>query len=52
MASGSGVASEPLQEDTDSMISMTEKAAGKVNEIADAEGLQGQGLRLRRDRRS
>jgi iron-sulfur cluster insertion protein len=29
------------------MISMTEKAAGKVHEIAEAEGLQGQGLRLR-----
>ncbi|MEZ4375031.1 MAG: iron-sulfur cluster insertion protein ErpA [Polyangiaceae bacterium] len=29
------------------MISITELAAGKVREIADAEGLQGQGLRLR-----
>src|SRR3979409_283886 len=29
------------------MISMTEKAAEKFREIADAEGLQGQGLRLR-----
>jgi iron-sulfur cluster insertion protein len=29
------------------MIAMTEKAAGKVHEIAEAEGLQGQGLRLR-----
>ena len=29
------------------MITITEKAAGKVKEIADAESLQGQGLRLR-----
>src|SRR4051795_4783713 len=29
------------------MITITEKAAGKVKEIADAEALQGQGLRLR-----
>jgi len=29
------------------MISITDKAAGKVKEIAEAEALQGQGLRLR-----
>jgi iron-sulfur cluster insertion protein len=29
------------------MITITEKAAGKVREIAEAESLQGQGLRLR-----
>ncbi|MDW8249719.1 MAG: iron-sulfur cluster insertion protein ErpA [Myxococcales bacterium] len=29
------------------MITMTERAAGKVREIAEAENLQGQGLRLR-----
>lgn len=29
------------------MITITEKAAGKVKEIAEAEALQGQGLRLR-----
>ncbi|MEM9691618.1 MAG: iron-sulfur cluster insertion protein ErpA [Myxococcota bacterium] len=29
------------------MISITEKAASKVHEIASEEGLQGQGLRLR-----
>ena len=29
------------------MISMTDKAASKVNEISEAEGLAGQGLRLR-----
>jgi len=29
------------------MITMTDKAADKVNEIASAEGLAGQGLRLR-----
>ncbi len=29
------------------MITITEKAAGKVKEIAEAENLQGQGLRLR-----
>jgi iron-sulfur cluster insertion protein len=31
----------------DTMITITEKAAGKVKEIAEAESLAGQGLRLR-----
>jgi iron-sulfur cluster insertion protein len=33
--------------DVDSMITITEKAATKVREIAEAENLLGQGLRLR-----
>jgi iron-sulfur cluster insertion protein len=38
---------ETFEEGALSMISITEKAADKVKEIADAEALQGQGLRLR-----
>jgi iron-sulfur cluster insertion protein len=37
----------PVAEEKDTMITITTKAADKVKEIADAEALHGQGLRLR-----
>jgi iron-sulfur cluster insertion protein len=41
------ILSEIFDEERETMITITEKAADKVKEIADAEALQGQGLRLR-----